>query len=286
MPELPEVETLSGQLQREFESRRIKSAKLRSKQYVKEAHKGPKNTLRKSLTPKRFSDLLAPSRIEEISRRGKYLIFTLDNEHSLVVHLGMSGRMVKFGSRRGDDKHTHFELEFTQGGRLRFFDARRLGEVFVAQTSELDDLLNIGLDAIEQPIPWQMLKGLMDEKQVPLKSILLDQRFIAGIGNIYADEVLFASQLRVDRPSNTLGPNEIRRLLRAVGEVLHDAAAARGTTLSDGGWRDLYDEEGAYQDKLLVHGREGLPCKRCRTPILRTRIGGRSTYFCPQCQSS
>jgi formamidopyrimidine-DNA glycosylase len=119
-----------------------------------------------------------------------------------------------------------------------------------------------------------------------MKPLLMDQEFMAGLGNIYSDEVLFQAGLPWDRSSDTLTSNETRRLSRAVGEVLQDAIRHRGTTLSDGEWRDLYDEPGEHQDSLTVHGREGEPCRRCRTPIVRVRIGQRSHYYCPQCQSA
>jgi formamidopyrimidine-DNA glycosylase len=118
-----------------------------------------------------------------------------------------------------------------------------------------------------------------------MKSLLMDQEFIAGLGNIYSDEVLFQAGLPYDRSSDSLTSNEIRRLSRAIGEVLQEAIKDRGTTLSDGEWRDLYDEPGDHQGSLLVHGREGEPCRRCRTPIQRVKVGQRSHYYCPQCQS-
>jgi formamidopyrimidine-DNA glycosylase len=143
----------------------------------------------------------------------------------------------------------------------------------------------IGIDAINDQIPWQLFGEMVSQRRTKMKSLLMDQEFMAGLGNIYSDEVLFQAGLPWDRQSDTLTSNEIRRLSRAVGEVLQDAIKDRGTTLSDGEWRDLYDEPGEHQNALAVHGREGEPCRRCRTPIEKIRVGQRSHYYCPQCQS-
>jgi formamidopyrimidine-DNA glycosylase len=118
-----------------------------------------------------------------------------------------------------------------------------------------------------------------------MKPLLMDQKFIAGLGNIYSDEVLFAAGLRYDRMSDTLSSQEVRRLYRAIQETLQDAIKARGTTLDDEAYVDLFGKPGGFQDELKVYGRTGLPCRRCRTPIQAVKISGRNSYFCPQCQS-
>jgi formamidopyrimidine-DNA glycosylase len=135
-------------------------------------------------------------------------------------------------------------------------------------------------------MPWQHFGEMVARRQAKLKPLLMDQKFIAGLGNIYSDEVLFQAGLSWDRPSNSLTSNETRRLSRAVGEILQDAIRHRGTTLEDEEWRDLYNDPGEHQASLAVYGREGRPCRRCRTPVERVRVGGRSHFFCPQCQSS
>jgi formamidopyrimidine-DNA glycosylase len=144
---------------------------------------------------------------------------------------------------------------------------------------------DLGVDAINDQIPWQLFGEMVSTRKSKMKALLMDQEFMSGLGNIYSDEVLFHAGLPWDRSSDSLTSNETRRLSRAVGEVLQDAIRHRGTTLGDGEWRDLYDEPGEHQDALSVHGREGEPCRRCRTPIVRIRVGQRSHYYCPQCQS-
>ena len=286
MPELPEVEVLRRQLEKEYTGKKIKAATLRSRKFVKAAKPGKRKAAKTDVTPKEFERRLAGAKVKVVSRRGKYLIVELDNKEALVYHLGMAGHLVRATGRRAPDKHTHLVLTFNQGPELRYFDARRFGEIFVTGADEIDEVLgHIGLDAVNQAIPWQLFGDMVSERNVKMKPLLMDQEFIAGLGNIYSDEVLWWAGLPWDRPSSTLTFNETRRLSRAVSEVLQEAIKHRGTTLSDGEWRDLYDEPGEHQDHLAVYGREGEPCRRCRTPISRVRVGSRSHFFCPQCQS-
>lgn len=286
MPELPEVEVLRRQLEKEFVGKRIRAVDVKTRQYVKEAKPSGKRVTKRHITPKEFEKKIAGGKVKSIHRKGKYLALELDNKHYLVFHLGMSGHIVKATGKRAPDKHTHVVLHFSQGGDARFFDARRFGEAFVADTEAYNEAMeSIGLDAINDQIPWQLFGEMVSQRKTKMKSLLMDQEFMAGLGNIYSDEVLFWAGLPWDRSSDSLTSNEVRRLSRAVGEVLQDAIRHRGTTLSDGEWRDLYDEPGEHQDVLAVHGREGEPCRRCRTPIEKIRIGQRSHYYCPQCQS-
>jgi formamidopyrimidine-DNA glycosylase len=286
MPELPEVEVLRRQLEKEYVGKRIKSVDVKTRQYVKEAKPSGKRVTKRNITPKEFDKQLAGGKVKAVHRKGKYLGFELDNKNYLVMHLGMSGHLVKATGKRPPDKHTHVILHFTQGGDVRFFDARRFGECFVADSEAYAEAMEaIGIDAINDQIPWQLFGEMVSQRKAKMKSLLMDQEFMAGLGNIYSDEVLFQAGLPWDRQSDSLTSNEIRRLSRGVGEILQDAIKNRGTTLSDGEWRDLYDEPGEHQNSLAVHGREGEPCRRCRTPIQKMRVGQRSHYFCPQCQS-
>ena len=276
MPELPEVEVLRRQLEKEFVGKRVKTVEVKNTKILKR-HSSAKD----------FKAGLLGAKVKSVGRKGKYLVLELDNRNLLVFHLGMAGHLVKAPSNRALDKHTHIIITFAQGGQLRYFDARQFGECFVADFDEFERHLgHLGFDAISDQIPWQLFGEMVAERQTKLKPLLMDQKFIAGLGNIYSDEVLFQAGLSWDRPSNSLTSNEIRRLSRAVGEILQDAIRHRGTTLEDEEWRDLYDEPGEHQQMVNVYGREGLPCRRCRTPIKRTRVGGRSHFFCPQCQSS
>ena len=286
MPELPEVEVLRRQLDKEYVGKRIKNVDVKTRQYVKEAKPAGKRVTKRHITPKEFDKHLAGGKVKAVHRKGKYLAFELDNKNYLVFHLGMSGHLVKATGKRAADKHTHVIIHFTQGGDVRFFDARRFGECFVADADAYTEAMEgLGIDAINEQIPWQLFGEAVSQRKLKMKALLMEQEFIAGLGNIYSDEVLFQAGLPYDRTSDTLTSNEVRRLSRAVGEVLQEAIKNRGTTLSDGEWRDLYDEPGEHQNSLTVHGREGEPCRRCRTPIQKVKVGQRSHYFCPQCQS-
>ncbi|MEX2539946.1 MAG: bifunctional DNA-formamidopyrimidine glycosylase/DNA-(apurinic or apyrimidinic site) lyase [Actinomycetota bacterium] len=286
MPELPEVEVLRRQLEKEYVGKRIRSIDVKTRQYVKEAKPSTKRVTKHHITPKVFEKHLVGGKVKAVHRKGKYLAFELDNRNYLVVHLGMSGHLVKATAKRVADKHTHVVMHFTQGPEIRFFDARRFGECYVADADTYAEAMqDLGVDAINDQIPWQLFGEMVSTRKSKMKALLMDQEFMSGLGNIYSDEVLFHAGLPWDRSSDSLTSNETRRLSRAVGEVLQDAIRHRGTTLGDGEWRDLYDEPGEHQDALSVHGREGEPCRRCRTPIVRIRVGQRSHYYCPQCQS-
>lgn len=287
MPELPEVEVLRRQLEKEFVGKRIKSVDVKTRSYVKEAKPSGKRVTKRAITPKEFAKRLADAKVRNVLRKGKYLALELDSHDYLVFHLGMSGHLVKAQSKRAQDKHTHVVITFSQGGQLRFFDARRFGECYLASEGAYEEAMSpLGVDAIANAIPWQIFGEMVSARSTKMKPLLMDQEFMSGLGNIYSDEVLFHAGLPWDRTSDELTSNEVRRLSRAVGEVLQDAIKHRGTTLSDGEWRDLYDEPGEHQDSLSVYGREGEPCRRCRTPIERVKVGQRSHYFCPQCQST
>ncbi len=179
-------------------------------------------------------------------------------------------------------------LTFTQKGQLRFIDPRKFGEMFVVDADAVDDevpeLAHLGFDPVEQAVSWTTFGQAVHSRSVKLKPLLMDQKFIAGIGNIYADEILHGAGLRYDRLSNSLSTQEIRRLYRALVETLHDAIKYGGSTLSDGQYVDLHGKPGEYQEHHQVYDREGEACRRCRAPIVRVKANQRSTFFCEQCQ--
>jgi formamidopyrimidine-DNA glycosylase len=223
-----------------------------------------------------------------VERRGKYLLMYLDGGDAVVTHFGMSGQFQRGTGRTALPPHTHVVLTFQQGGDLRFIDPRTFGEMFVTPADELGkvkELQHIAIDPLDQVFTWQTFQYLLAEKAAKMKQLMMDQKFISGLGNIYSDEVLFAAGLRYDRLSNTLSSQEVRRLYRAIQETLQEAIKSRGTTLDDEAYVDLFGKPGEFQNELKVYGRTGLPCRRCRTPIESVKISGRSAYYCPQCQS-
>ena len=279
--ELPEVEVMRRDLERDVIGRRIKHAEV----------KGTRNAMRairRHAKRKDFTSRLDGRKIQKIDRRGKYLLLTLDSGDVLVVHFGMSGQFHRGTGRIALPPHTHVVLTFQQGGDLRFADPRTFGEMFVAATDELGkikELQHLAIDPLDQVFTWPTFQYLLAQRASKMKQLMMDQKFISGLGNIYSDEVLFAAGLRYDRVSDTLSSQEVRRLYRAIQETMQEAIKARGTTLEDEAYVDLFGKPGEYAAELKVYGREGLPCRRCRTPIQSVRISQRSSYFCPQCQS-
>jgi formamidopyrimidine-DNA glycosylase len=244
--------------------------------------------IRRHAKRKEFSDLVVGRKFTKAERRGKYLLLHMDNGDVLVTHFGMSGQFVRANKRVALPPHTHVVLTFQQGGDLRFVDPRTFGELFVVAPDEMGkvkDLQHIAIDPLDQVFTWPAFQYLLAEKAAKMKQLLMDQKFISGLGNIYSDEVLFGAGLRYDRMSNTLSSQEVRRLYRAIQEILQEAIKLRGTTLEDEAYLDLFGEPGSYQNELKVYGRAGLPCRRCRTPIKTVRISQRTSYYCPQCQS-
>jgi formamidopyrimidine-DNA glycosylase len=200
----------------------------------------------------------------------------------------MSGQFQRGNGRVGIEPHTHVILTFQQGGDLRFIDPRTFGEMFVTAGDDIGkvkELQHIAIDPLDQVFTWPTFQYLLAERAAKMKQLLMDQKFISGLGNIYSDEVLFAAGLRYDRISDTLSSQEVRRLYRAIQETLQEAIKLRGTTLDDEAYVDLFGKPGEYQSELKVYGREDEPCRRCRTPIQTVKVSQRTSYFCPQCQS-
>ena len=278
VPELPEVETLRRDLEREVVGRKIKTVEVKGNR-----------SIRRHTRKLQFTSRLEGQKITAMNRKGKYLLFRLDGGDLLVAHLGMSGQLLRVkSSRNGVDKHTHVIITFTQGGQLRFVDPRTFGEMFVTTPDELEhevpELRHLGWDPLEDVMSWNHFGDLLTARKMKLKALLMDQKFVAGIGNIYSDEILFAAGLAHDRSSESLSSQEVRRLYRAMVETLQDAIKHRGSTLGDEQYRDLFGELGDYQSQHKVYDREGEPCRRCRSTIVRVKVGGRSSFFCPQCQ--
>jgi formamidopyrimidine-DNA glycosylase len=277
MPELPEVETIRRELDKDVVGRKIKSVDVETMRAVRR-HPNKKN----------FGDRLTGAKITGLKRRGKWLVFSLDTDDVLVAHMGMSGQLRRHANKEAHAKHTHVVITFTQKGQLRFIDPRTFGEMFITTPDELEgevhELRDLGFDPVETPMAWTAFGNMLYQRKVKLKTLLMDQKFMAGLGNIYSDEILFQAGLRNDRLSNSLSTQEMRRLYRAIVETLHDAIKYGGSTLADGGYVDIHGEPGSYQEHNEVYDREGLPCRRCRAPIQMMMISMRSHFYCAQCQ--
>ncbi len=276
MPELPEVETIRRGLEREVVGKRVKAVEVHGTRTVRRQ------------TKKQFISRLDGVKITGVQRRGKYLVLKLDSGELLVIHLRMSGQLLKAQPREAMPKHTHVVITFTQGGQLRFVDPRTFGEMFVteADTVEKDvtELAHLGIDPLETALSWEYFGQMLAARHAKLKPLLMDQKFIAGIGNIYSDEILWGAGLRWDRMSDALTSEEVRRLYRSMMETLQEAVKHRGSSLADEQYVDLFGRPGEYQQFHNVYAREGLSCPRCRHTIVRERVSGRSTFFCSACQ--
>jgi formamidopyrimidine-DNA glycosylase len=279
--ELPEVEVMRRDLEKDVVGRRVKSAEVKTS-------RNAMRVIRRHGKRKEFTSRLEGRKLTKVERRGKYLLVHLDSGDVLVTHFGMSGQFQRGNGRVVIEPHTHVVLTFQQGGDLRFIDPRTFGEMFVTAGDDIGkvkELQHIAIDPLDQVFTWPTFQYLLAERAAKMKQLLMDQKFISGLGNIYSDEVLFAAGLRYDRISDTLSSQEVRRLYRAIQETLQEAIKLRGTTLEDEAYVDLFGKPGEYQSELKVYGREGEPCRRCRTPIQTVKVSQRTSYFCPQCQS-
>lgn len=269
MPELPEVEVT-----------RRKLYPLVVGQRLFLSHRDPGRY--------RGTDKAEGQRVLDLFRRGKYLLFQLER-HELVLHLGMTGGFLLWpqgASREEEPPHTRAVFRFEET-LLYFTDPRRFGRIWVVEKGdyrEIPLLQRMGPEPLSEPFTLDsFLKDL--KRKALLKPLLLSQEVVAGLGNIYTDEALFQAGLRPDRPAHTLSQEEAQRLFRAIREVLEEAIRLGGSTLQDRTYRQPDGEAGAYQTQHQVYGRARKPCPRCGGPILRVRLGGRSTHFCPRCQA-
>jgi formamidopyrimidine-DNA glycosylase len=290
MPELPEVEVTRRAIAPLLVGRTVRSVVTTRPSYF---FLTPPARLRRQLTGRRFVAL---------DRHGKYLIAELDDGSRLLLHLGMTGQLFGAGARSvrllrrtarsavsperqpafEPDRHTHLRLDFGDGGpEVLFRDVRKFGKVeLLAPGRSNARLEKLGLDALA--VTGTLLHAAARRRSAPVKSLLLDQSVIAGVGNIYADEACFLAGVRPTRPARRVSREECDRLARCVRRVLERSIATGGSSISDFVRPDGSD--GGYQDERHVYGRGGDPCRVCKTPIRRTIVGQRSTHYCPTCQ--
>ena len=278
MPELPEVETIRRQLEPAVRGTRIRAIEIRDPRWCA------------PLAPDAFADVVEGRRVEALERRGKYLDWALEGEVHLLMHLRMTGTLLL--DPMGDPPYTRVELRFdplkpgTGGGRrLRFVDPRRFGtgELVVGEADLIKFFATrLGVEPFDEAFTPALLRALARGRRAPIKSFLLDQRHVAGVGNIYADEALFRAGLHPLRAAGSLTPGQYERLRDAVRAALAEGIDARGASIDD--FRDIDGARGSFQDRFLVHRREGEPCTRCGTPIRRIVVGGRGTHVCVRCQ--
>jgi formamidopyrimidine-DNA glycosylase len=267
MPELPEVETIRAQL----------APRLTGRSLVRVEILDPRLT--RPIDLFEVAEELEGDRVVAVERRGKYLVLRLESGLALLVHLRMTGG---FGFEPAT--HERAVLELDDGTRLAYRDVRRFGTWLVLEDAELDPYLAAknGPEPLGRRFTAKWLESSLARRRAPLKAVLLDQRVVAGLGNIYADEALWRAQLNPLRRADSLDGEEVSRLRRAIRAALRMGIARQGSTLST--YATPSGESGAMQKEFRVYGRDGEPCSRCRTTITKTRVGGRGTWFCPRCQ--
>jgi formamidopyrimidine-DNA glycosylase len=281
MPELPEVETIARGLDQRVAGDRIESVWVGGKP---EPLKSPASEI---------VSILEHSKIARVRRVGKHIVLDLGraakktrarkDESSKqktaqwIVHLGMTGNLIVTQPETELPKHTHLIARLASGRELRFVDPRRFGRLSVVKES---GFAAAGAEPLD--VGFEIFAGLFRKRKTPIKSALLNQKLLSGVGNIYADESLFRAGIRPRRRAASLTREELRRLYEAVQQVLREAIAAGGSSISD--YVDSNGDEGHFQFQHRVYQREGEPCLVCKTPIKRLVIGGRSSHYCPKCQ--
>ena len=279
MPELPEVETVRRGMVSYVVGRRIDRVEV-----------GRERTVRRT-SRQALIDGLTGATVTSIGRRGKYILCSLDTGDTLMIHLRMSGRVLVSNNGDARPAHTHVVLHLagTPPSELWFVDPRTFGEMVVFDPEHLErevpELARLGIDPITDGLTVAELRAMLRGRARQLKPLLLDQHMIAGIGNIYCDEILHRAKLRPDRLAHTLKPADVRRLHEAIHSILTTAIEAGGSTLSDTQYVDVMGDGGTFQLDHKVYDRAGQRCSTCgKADIVRIVCGGRSTCYCPRCQ--
>ena len=272
MPELPEVETVRRQLAPRVEGRTFRRVRVLDERWCM------------PLAPREMERALRGRRVESLGRRGKYLVWKLSGERFLLQHLRMTGNLLYDPAER--PPYTRVEIDLDDGHELRYVDMRRFGTGQLADgRGELDAFLDgrLGLEPFDPDFDAEHLWALARGSRTPVKSFLLDQKRIAGVGNIYADEALFRARIHPLRPAGRLTRAQWGALVPAIVDTLAAGIAANGASIDD--FRDLDGARGSFQEEFLVHRHEGDPCPRCGGTVRKLVVGGRGTYVCERCQA-
>lgn len=276
MPELPEVEI----------TRRHLASALRGRTLVSVSVSHPRTARRNDGDTHLVEDRLTGRTVEDVNRKGKFLLMPMGEGLTMVAHLGMSGRFAVGSPDDAPEPHTHFTATLDDGSAVRFVDPRTFGFIAVFDEEEMatSGLARIGPDAWEEPLSAALLAAGLTGRTAPIKALLLDQGPISGLGNIYADEALFRARIDPRTPAGEIGLPALEQLLGAIREVLESAIDNGGTSLDDLAYLLPDGRAGENLSRLQVYGRDGEPCLRCGDIIDRVIIRSRSTHFCPGCQ--
>jgi formamidopyrimidine-DNA glycosylase len=271
MPELPEVETVRRRLEPHLAGRTITGARIDDVRLV-----APE-------LPETVAVALTGRRVTGLGRRGKYLLVHLDDGGTLVIHLRMTGNLLVAAPESA--AHVRAELDLDDGALVRYTDQRRFGTWRLVDGDEaLERYLDtrLGIEPLDGDFSWRSLQRAFRGRRAPVKALILDQRLVAGVGNIYADEALHLARIHPLTPAGSLGPAALRRLADALIAVLMTGIEAQGATIRD--FRTPAGGYGSMQERFRVFGREDEPCPVCGTPIVKLRVAQRGTYICPRCQ--
>lgn len=271
MPEIAEVETVRNTLKNRILNKKISDVKVHYKPMIE----SDINAFAKNLIGDEFID---------IKRRGKWLIFETNN-HYLLSHLRMEGKFYLKSVEEPKGKHEHVTIIFSDNTTLRYEDTRKFGRMNLIKKDELETTESIakqGLEPGDKNLTSAYLQEKFKNKKLPIKTVLLDQTIISGLGNIYVNEVMFYARINPERPANSITKEECELIVKGSKEIIEEAIKMGGTTIRS--YTSSLGVTGRFQQKLKVHKKEGEPCSVCGTPIKNIKIGGRSTYFCPKCQ--
>lgn len=286
MPELPEVETIKLELNQLIRQKRIKSVEIR---LIKEV-KNPKSE---------FLKKVQGVKIEDIRRRAKILIFDLDNNYHLIFHLKLTGQLIyqdrtgklgggghpiQYDLKKLPNKYSHVIFNFSDGSHLFFNDLRQFGWVKLVDDKELEEMnLEFGPEPLDENFTFGKFKELFQRKKIlAIKPLLMDQKFLAGVGNIYAQEACFCTGILPTRAVNKISENELKKMYKCLQRILKFAITKKGTSADD--YVDAFGREGSMLPYLKVYGRAGEKCQRCGTIIKAIKQGSRTTCYCPICQ--
>jgi len=280
MPELPEIETLRRDLSELTIGKSVNGVSVANRRSIR-AHS----------TSSEFEQPLLGAQIREIRRKGKFLSISVSSSYresfALVAHMGMSGQLRSFANRDDIPKHSHVVFELSDQSLIVFVDPRTFGQLYLDELDKsglASSLSRLGIDPINQPeLIYDALQSCMD-RNTGIKWMLLDQAHLCGIGNMYADEILFRAGVRFDRPCRTLRAEEVSAIADSISEVLNAAIMSRGSSLRDLQYRDVAGGLGGYQNMHMAYGREGLECMRCHGIVERMFSKGRSSFLCRSCQ--
>ncbi len=272
VPEMPEVETVRRGLLTQVKNKRIENVEIRYQNLI-------------TGDVSEFVETVTGAKITDIGRRAKFLLIHLDNGYTIISHLRMEGKYRVSADKTAIDKHSHAIFTLDDGEMLIYNDVRKFGRMQLWPTATLDEnksLKKLGPEPLSSRFTFENIKPRIIKHRKDIKTVLLDQSVMSGLGNIYVDEVLWQSKIHPETPANHLTDDDIKKVIDCSNDEIKLAIESGGSTVRS--YLDANGHKGNMQDRLKVYGKEGTPCPRCGTEIKKIKVGGRGTHFCPTCQ--